>query len=155
MSAAIISADIVSALIGRQIMTQAITDASSSIYSTLTGLLYYSNDIDNLLSELDLGNKIKILEQLTKELNNYKNKNTVVDMSLEHLHDMIIRIREDLKIIQKKLSNHKQKYFNKWRKVNCKKELANLTRHSNILDQRLELLFKSLEFTNKKILTEV
>ena len=40
-------------------------------------------------------------------------------------------------------------------KVNCKKELANLTRHSNILDQRLELLFKSLEFTNKKILTEV
>ena len=96
---AALSADIISILIGRQIMTQAISDASSNIYHSLSGLIYYSNDVDSVISELDLGNKIKILEQLSKTLHNHKTNNVLVDMALEHMHDMIIRIREDLKSI--------------------------------------------------------
>ena len=85
MATAIISADIISMLIGRQIMTQAISDASNNIYNSLTNLIYYSSDVDSILNELDLGNKIKILEELTKVLNNYKKKNTLIDMALEHM----------------------------------------------------------------------
>ena len=150
---AALSADIISILIGRQIMTQAISDASSNIYHSLSGLIYYSNDVDSVISELDLGNKIKILEQLSKTLHNHKTNNVLVDMALEHMHDMIIRIREDLKIISHKVKKHKNKYFNRWRSVNCKKELDILNRHSKILDKRMELLFKSLEIDNKGIIT--
>ena len=145
MATAIISADIISMLIGRQIMTQAISDASNNIYNSLTNLIYYSSDVDSILNELDLGNKIKILEELTKVLNNYKKKNTLIDMALEHMHDMIIRIREDLKKITFNINQHKKKIFSNWRKINCKKELDSLVSHSHILDKRLELLFKTIE----------
>lgn len=149
MTTALISADIISVLLGRQIMTQAISDASNTIYQSLTNLVCYSQNVENVLSDLDIGNKIKILEQLSKILNNYNTSNPLVDMALEHMHDMIIRIREDIKIINKKLENHKNKLFSSWRKVNCRKEVENLKRHSNILDKRIELLFKSLEIDVK------
>ena len=43
-----IGANVVSTLIGRQIMTQAISDASGSIYTSIGDIFYYSNSIDVL-----------------------------------------------------------------------------------------------------------
>ena len=39
----IIGTSVISALIGRQILTQAISDASYSIYGSITDIYYYSN----------------------------------------------------------------------------------------------------------------
>ena len=71
---ALVGSEIISVLIGRQIVTQAISDASNSIYHSITGLVLYSDDVNGILSELDLGSKIKILEELLKCLSNYKKK---------------------------------------------------------------------------------
>ena len=51
---ALVSSEIISVLIGRQIVTQAISDASNSIYHSITGLVLYSDDVNGILSELDL-----------------------------------------------------------------------------------------------------
>lgn len=141
---ALVGSEIISVLIGRQIVTQAISDASNSIYHSITGLVLYSDDVNGILSELDLGSKIKILEELLKCLSNYKKKNSIIDMTLEQLHDMVLQIKRDLHIISEKLKNHNEKWFSNYRKVNCKKELAKLKIHSKILDNRLELFFKSI-----------
>ena len=94
-----IGANVVSALIGRQIMSQAISDASGSIYSTLGDIFYYSTNVDKVLHELDIANKLSTMELLIKELNQCVHfiDEDSVHQSLENLHDMIIRIREDLK----------------------------------------------------------
>ena len=52
-----IGANVVSALLGRQIMSQAIADASGTIYTSIGDIFYYSNTVDKVLCELDIGNK--------------------------------------------------------------------------------------------------
>ena len=118
----LIGSEIISVLIGRQIVTQAISDASNSIYNSITGIVFYSEDVNLILSELDLGSKLQVLEELLKNLTNYKKKNSIIDISLEHLHDMMLKIKRDINIISDKLEQHKNKWFNSYRKVNCKKE---------------------------------
>ena len=143
----LIGSEIISVLIGRQIVTQAISDASNSIYNSITGIVFYSEDVNLILSELDLGSKIQVLEELLKNLTNYKKKNSIIDISLEHLHDMMLKIKRDINIISNKLEQHKNKWFHSYRKVNCKKELLQLKKHSRILNERLELFFKAFNLT--------
>ena len=66
-----IGANVVSALIGRQILSQAISDASGTIYSSLGDIFYYSADVDKVLSELDIADKLLTMELLIKELNSH------------------------------------------------------------------------------------
>ena len=136
------------ALLGRQIMTQAISDASYSIYSSIGEVFYYTAYVDKALCKLDNGNKIKTMELTCKDLEKLDKKNNQsVNYCLENLHDMIIRIREDLKQISIIIKNHKEKYFNSWRSVDVKEQLNNLQLHSELLDARYDLLVKTLNIT--------
>jgi len=142
----------VSALLGRQIMTQAISDASYSIYSSIGEVFYYTTSVDKVLSELDIGNKIKTMDLLCKDLSSNKlysdEKDSTINFCLDNLHDMIIRIREDLRQISHKIKCHKTKYFNKIRSVDVKEQLNNLKLHSKLLDQRYDLFIKTLNVSN-------
>ena len=74
-----------------------------------------------------------------------KNNNKLIIESLESIHDMIIKIREDLKNINVKILKHKDKWFNKWRSIDVKTELVNLKLHCNVLDKRYSLMTQSLK----------
>jgi hypothetical protein len=136
------------ALLGRQILTQAISDASYSIYSSIGEVFYYTTFVDKSLCKLDIGNKIKTMELMCKDLSKLdKNNNESVNYCLENLHDMIIRIREDLKQISSIIKQHKGKYFNNWRSVDVREQLTNLKMHTGLLDSRYDLLVKTLNIT--------
>jgi len=145
-----IGANVVSALIGRQILSQAISDASGSIYSSLGDIFYYSANVDRVLCELDIANKLVTMEFLIKELN--ANCSCIDEESihtcLENLHDMILRIREDLKQIGQQIEKHKTKYFSKYRSVDVKPQIYNLKLHSRLLLDRYDLLIKTIELTS-------
>ncbi len=137
------------ALLGRQIMTQAISDASYSIYSSIGEIFYYTSYVDRSLCQLDIGNKIKTMELMCKDISELdKLDSASVNYCLENLHDMIVRIREDLKQINSIIKLHKEKYFNNWRSVDVKEQLNNLRIHTQLLDQRYDLLVKTLNITN-------
>jgi len=145
-----------SAILGRQIVTQAISDASGSIYNSIGEIFYYTTYVDKVLCELDIGNKIKIMEQLCKEItpiicedkNTIKLKHNSVNCCLEQLHDMIIRIREDLKQISAVIKSHKSKWFASWRSLDVHSHLASLKLHSRLLDSRYTLLMNTLNISN-------
>ena len=144
--AATIGTEVISALIGRQILSQAISDASYSIYTNVNSIFYYSNDVDKVLRDLDVGNKIKMLEEMTKSIEKKcKNNHKLMEMSLASIHDMIIKIREDLKKINKRIERHKKKYFASWRSVNCSRELNDLVSHCDILDKRFNYLVRAID----------
>lgn len=144
-----IGANVVSALLGRQIMSQAIADASGTIYTSIGDIFYYSNSVDKVLCELDIGNKIRTMELLTKEFSSIKDLDNedAIHYCLENLHDMILRIREDLKQIGYKIKQHKTKYFNNWRTIDIKNQIYNLRIHSSLLDKRYDLLVKTLNIS--------
>lgn len=141
-----ISSNVISALIGRQLFSQAISDASNSIYGSLSSIIYYDNNIDEVLKKLDIKNKIKNIELL---LSGIKSNNPMINRCIEGLYDIIIDIREDIKQIDIKIKNHKNLYFSSWRYLNCSKLLNNLKTHSHILDNRLDFLIKSLDVIKK------
>jgi len=136
-----ISSNIISIIIGRQLLSQAISDASNSIYSSLSSIIYYDNDIDTVLNKLDIKHKIKNVELLLSEI---KSENVMINRCIEGLYDIIIDIREDVKIINLKIKNHKNLYFSTWRYLNCSNQLINLKNHIEILDNRLNFFIKAL-----------
>ena len=137
-----------SAVIGKQILTKAITDSSFGIYSTLSSIYFYSDDVKSILEELDIKQKIRALECLCKSLTNLEDKTGVITLCLESIHDMILEIKADLKIIHAKIAKHKKKYFNNWRSVNIKKYVKNLKKHCDILDKRYLFLVNSIKMLN-------
>tara|TARA_Y100001958_G_C20968310_1_gene364347 strand:+ start:16 stop:498 length:483 start_codon:yes stop_codon:yes gene_type:complete len=137
----------VSALLGRQIVSQAITDASSSIYSSIGDVFHHTHSIDKVLYSLDINNKVKTLELLCNSLPSKEidsaNENAI-DFCLENLHDMILHIREDLAQIKKMIEYHKSKWFSSMRSLDVRVQLKNLDLHTKLLDSRYELFIKTL-----------
>ena len=142
--ASLVGSSVISALIGRQILSQAISDASYTIYGSISDIFYYSSKVDRVLLSLDVKEKIKTVENVCKILENKEENNVFIINSLESIHDMIIKIREDLKNINIKINKHKDKWFSKWRSIDVKNELNSLKLHCNVLDQRYNLMTKSI-----------
>lgn len=141
----LIGTGVISALIGRQILTQAISDASYSIYGSITDIYYYSSRVDKVLISLDVKQKIKMVEDVCKILQNKEKNSELIANCLESIHDMIIKIREDLKNINIRIEKHKFKWLNKWRSIDVSAELLNLKVHCNVLDKRYSLMSKSIK----------
>ena len=137
-----LTTNVVSTFIGKQILGQAISDASGSIYGSMASIFRYSSKIDETILKLDIKERLKTINSLTKDIQNYSD---AVEKCLSSVHDVIIEIKQDLKLIESKIKNHKNKYFSGWRKVGCTKELKILNIHSNLLEKRLDYLLKALE----------
>lgn len=132
---------VVSALIGRQLLTQAISEASGSIYTSISSIFSYNTNLDELLLQLDIKERVKNFESL---INQIKVNNDTITSCIQGLHEIIILIREDLKQIDLKIQKHKEKYLSSWRSLGCAKQKKNLIIHSNLLDKRLDYLIKAL-----------
>jgi hypothetical protein len=135
---------LLTATIGRQLLTKAIVSSSSGIYGSVSSIYMYSKDINNILEEIDIKNKVKTIESVCEILHDQYLDNKVIDQALEAIHDIILKIRYDLKSINKKLAKHQRKYFNGWRKLNIKSLIQDLRFHTGILDKRYELLANTI-----------
>jgi hypothetical protein len=135
-----ITTNLLSALVGRQLMNQAISDASGSIYTNISSVFNYNLMINDTLNLLDIREKIKTIEHL---INNIEVSNIIIDSCITSIHDVIILIREDLKLLNILVQNHKEKYFSKWRRLDCKKNLKDLKIHNTMLNSRFDNLIKA------------
>ena len=137
-----VAGNLLSQFIGKQIIGQAITDASSSIYQSLRSVYNHSHKIDAALSRLDIQHKIQTVETLIGSIQTY---NSSIEHCLSSVHDIIVSVKEDLKRIEQKILLHRKKYFSRWRKLSCSKEMKSLTLHSEIIDKRLDYLLKAVK----------
>ena len=137
----IITGQIVSSIIGKDLVTKAITDSANSIYKLIYGIVEYK-DL-SIIYELDIQNKINIVELLIGQIEE-NNISKLVMTSLTGLHDIILNIREDLNQIATIIHCHNDKYFNSWRSMDTSTQLKNLCRHVAILNSRLDMLMKIL-----------
>tara|TARA_B110000208_G_C11613175_1_gene374378 strand:+ start:401 stop:844 length:444 start_codon:yes stop_codon:yes gene_type:complete len=139
-----IAGQILTTVIGKHLLTKAIADSSTSIYGSLSSICFYSKDIDKTIKSLDIKSKLKTIEGACRSLGSLEFHEQTIDTCLESIHEIILNIKCDLKIINKKVAKHEGKYFNSWRSLNLKKELESLKLHCKILDQRYELLANTM-----------
>lgn len=142
MALSLVTGTVISKFIGKQIVSQAISDASGSIYNSIRSIYSNHSKIDNILMELDIIHKTEIIDSLIKEIKHY---NYSIEQCLTSVHDIIINIKEDLNLIDLKIKKHKKKYLSKWRKINVSKEINNLIIHNKLVDKRLDYLLKALK----------
>ena len=142
----IIGTNVISTLLGKQILSQAVSDASGTIYESLGSIFSSDIRIDNYIRRFDLKNRINMVEMIIKNIDNY---NIVIESSITSLHDIILDIRSNLKEIENKIKLHKYKYLNRWRKIDCRTELLKLEQNSQILDKRFDYFIKSMTIITK------
>ena len=139
-----IAGQIITMTIGRHLVSKAINDSSTTIYTSLKSIYYYSKDADQIIKELDIKNKLKTIECACDVLNESKDISKGIEGCLESIHDIILHIKCDLKIINAKLAKHHKKYFNGWRSLNIKRHINDLKSHCDILDKRYSLLANTM-----------
>uniref|UniRef100_A0A6C0B486 Uncharacterized protein n=1 Tax=viral metagenome TaxID=1070528 RepID=A0A6C0B486_9ZZZZ len=139
-----IAGQLITMTIGRHLLSKAINDSTSNIYSSLSSIYYYSKSAKKLIKELDIENKLRTIETTCTTLDESCIKSRSVENCLEAIHEIILNIKCDLNIINKKLAKHKKKYFNSWRSLNVKKHISDLEFHCGILDKRYDLLANTI-----------
>lgn len=139
-----VAGQIITMTIGKHLLSKAINDSTTNIYGSLSSIYYYSKDVDKLLKELDIKNKLKTIETTCSTLSESNLNSRSIDSCLESIHEIILNIKCDLNIINKKLAKHKKKYFTGWRSLNIKKCISDLKFHCGILDKRYSLLANTI-----------
>ena len=143
----ILTSQFVSSIIGKDLMTKAISDSANSIYNLLYGIVdYRDHSIDTIIDELDIQNKINIVEQLIEQIEE-REITKLIMISLTGLHDIILNIREDLKQISTMITVHRDRYFYYWRSIDFTVQKKQLCKHVNILNSRLDMLMKILSIS--------
>lgn len=150
-NAIIYTGQIVSSIIGNDIVTRAISDTASTIYNLLYGLVELQDPLlEKTINDLDVKAQIKCVESMIGNLNPVTITNSL-SIALEQLHDIICLIREDLKQLNENCKQHQQKYFYSYRKINNTLEISNLMSHKKILDQRLDMFMKIFTIDNNNL----
>ena len=139
-----IAGQLITMTIGKHLLAKAINESTTTIYSSMTSINYYSKDAEKTIKLLDIKNKLKTIESTCLTLTESKIESRSIENCLESIHEIILNIKCDLKIINAKLAKHGRKYLNSWRSLNIKSHLNDLECHCKILDKRYELLANTM-----------
>ena len=126
------------------ISSEIIKETSKKIYSSIYNI--NNNNIpiiNNIIEYLDIKNKIEIVNSLFEENKNKRNTNTQI-IALNNLHNISEIIEKELNEIQKQIEYNNSIYLSYFFGYNYSDNLNKLRKHSNILDNRLDLAIKLL-----------
>lgn len=134
--------------ISTELLIQTVKTTSNGIIGTIKYISSYNNiDITLLkkdLENIDLENKITIINQFIEEIENTKNIKESIKSSIKSVHDILDKINIELESIKEDIEYHQTKYFNSWRTLCCDNKIENLKTHDSILNNRFDLLVKLL-----------
>ena len=137
---------------GTDIIIKTISFTASNIYYLTTKIISKSksnkkiNNLEQVEKELDLLETIKIYDSWVTELKNKKseflNNSPTIKISIEAINASLDDLHKILLIIDKKVHEHENKYFNKWKTLDLDEDINELKFKKKILDSRFEMLQK-------------
>jgi len=132
---ALFAAKTVMSLAGGQILK----NTSTSIYDTIRSIYSHKNvDVERKLKELEIENKIQVVESLIIEIKDCRSK--TVEKAIENLNNSLENVHYHLDVIDCRIRKHKNKWFSSYRSLNIDKELDEIERLSVSVDSNLNLL---------------
>jgi len=135
---------VISSILGREVISHTIGEATKSAYLGIGDLLSNENfHFKELIESLDIKLKIEIINDLVD-----RNKDIKVSKSIktcfDNLHSIITKINEEITNVNEEIKIHSTKWFKSFRSSGVLLKINNLKRHSIILDNRLDMLIKLL-----------
>jgi len=135
-------------LLTNGVVSVAISDTSTLLLSMAKTVVNDYVDFKNTLEKIDLNTKLNIIENfltmIPKKFENIK----CVSISLNSLHEIVIKIHDELAKINGIIEEHELKYFSYWRTPAYQIELDNVIKYKEILDDRFETLLKIINTIN-------
>lgn len=139
----------------------ATTSATKNIYDIILGINRNSSRSDiaivNKINEMDIATSVSIIESNLNMIDSEKLKYEPVVKSKTSLEKIIIRIRDELKDIRRKLAynNSLSKFTKQFRSYDLNGNLMKLTISNNILHNRFKLLLESLKISKNSLYNEI
>jgi hypothetical protein len=128
-------------LFGKELFSKVFSDTSDNIYNGLSELRKYNHyNFDQLIEQLDLETKIKIIDAYIK--NTAEDSSEPIKISIESIINIIKKMNQEIKDINTEIEDHKHKWFHSLRTPHLKDKINNLINHSLIFDKRIDLLLK-------------
>tara|TARA_B100000575_G_C23011244_1_gene582511 strand:- start:542 stop:994 length:453 start_codon:yes stop_codon:yes gene_type:complete len=132
-------------LLTSDLISTAINDTSYVILSIVKDDYKDYPDLINVIKELDLIHKFKIIKSFMILIPKKYEKILCIKVALNGIKETIINVYKLLINIINIINNHKNNYFYYIRKVKYKKELIELKNLCNILDNRYNILIKLIK----------
>lgn len=144
----------VSSFIQPTIVTKMLLYTVSGTLSSIKNIL--SNNslpeivlIKEKLESMDLENKLEIIHSLIIDLRE-SNLKEYHKKAIENLNQLVDKIKVELDDVNQKINYHLTKYLYSWRALDLNNNILNIQHHNNILDKRLNLLFKLLNINYQR-----
>ena len=103
--------NVVSRILGQQMISNAISEASGSVYKSITNIFSHSDYVAELLTSLDIINKLQCMENILADIEGEHMYTKYIKLSSESIHNMILNIKADLQkieyIIRKNIADKK------------------------------------------------
>ena len=129
-------------LLGKELFSKVFSDTSDNIYNGLSELRKYNHyNFDNLIEQLDLETKIKIIDAYIKQIDEDSSSDPI-KISIESIIKIIKKMNQEIKDINTEIEDHKHKWLHSFRTPHLKDKINNLINHSIIFDKRIDLLLK-------------
>ena len=133
-------------MVGKNFLTQAISDTTNLIFSLVKGAAHYTDfpEITNCYEDMDIHANLEVVNALMEEIKNYEESDKSIKVCLKNLHEIVEKIFCEMKEINDIVAYHKTKYFNNLRSVDLTINLNKVKKYKKIMDKRLELLLNIL-----------
>ena len=129
-------------LFGKELFSKVFSETSDNIYNGMSELRKYNHyNFDNLIEHLDIETKIKIIDAYIKKIDEDSSSDPI-KISIESIINIIKKMNQEIKDINKEIDEHKHKWFHSFRTPQIKAKIDNLINHSIIFDKRIDLLLK-------------
>tara|TARA_B100000795_G_C22799143_1_gene440890 strand:- start:260 stop:694 length:435 start_codon:yes stop_codon:yes gene_type:complete len=129
-------------IIGKEI----IGETSKGIFGLLLGINEFNIPYINLLLEdLDILKIIELVESLFREKTSFESMiflSPAQILAYNNLHDINLKIKNELEIITTKIEESKNWWFKYFRTAPYHYNLENLKRYKKILDRRFDIVLK-------------
>ena len=135
-------------LLTNGIIGLAINDTSYLLLGLVKDVIVEHPDIKKTTDNIDLYNKLMIIDNFIKNIPNCLEENKCIALCLNSIHDMIVQINNELALINKIIEDHNYKYFYYFRKYDYYNQLKNITSYKKILDERFDILLKLITTFN-------
>lgn len=128
----------------------AIGSVTVNTCKTIKSIYEHKNDeVQQILIKLDLERKLKVIQAVLNKINaNETQKEESIEISIIYIKKTVCDINTALDEINKKITDHNNKWFYSYRKLNLSKQMEQLKIHSNLLDERFRDLVCLFDIMN-------
>ena len=138
---------IVITLLQRDAVLRSIGATNSKLYDILADYMCGEGYIKSKIEKLDILYKLEVIESYILEIPDVVHERPSIHKALTGIHEMCVKLHNELNEMLKKIKAHSQKYFHYVRSFDVSADLVNIETHVYNLDHRFKMFLGLMNTT--------